>query len=681
MAAKVCEVTLVIQGQMAGRIPKMLLNMRIKSTLGYLQSAQNVFERKGDTIDEEVRAAFPTPPDLAQLTPEQSKIFDDCRRLLTDGPMATPRRRSSIFRSAVAPSSSEYQHLQSPSPFVKMSCKTPQGSLRIAIGRATASLDCSAHEAMAWWSATCSRRRTKISYEEGNPARIVAKRSSAHDEIFATIKNFPFPMAHREFVGRQLAARDLNGDYVMAFVSTDDEIGYGVKLRTVRATTKWLIEFKSIAEMQCEVKFIQYFDGGGKVPKSVYNYKLPQALGAVEEMRAEFERNDEIDKLEHEEIARVAREVDQVYTAMEDETIEQVVGKLGGLKEEDFEVLDSPDHHVKMGRLLAKNGGGGTLRASTVIDAAIEDCLATDMAFMDRAHVLIFTGVKREHKSINAHHMVTRVIHDFGLGFHKREWVSSAIWKWVGGGRDTLRLVFTSVEDEDYPLDEAKVVRASSEILYTYEKLPEKSGVPQTKLTFLFELDLGGRIPRRVYNSEGGGISLLAFVSNLRVKFDKSKEIEAAVRAQNVYMINRHREQYSEQEQTLVELALMDFNLFEEEKAKNVKMESALTTAKIAFKKGDKHAWGWATTTVRASPEEVLAHCWNFDVRKTAREHDLERSVDERVSDHNILFYSAKKVSRSLRCKTSAPACLSTLLCSPVIARRLATSSFTTGST
>ena len=647
MAAQVCEVTLVIQGKMAGRMPRVLLNMRIKSVLGYLKWSQNAFGRKGDTVDEEVRAAFPSPPDLAQLTAEQSKIFDDCRLLLADGPsqMAAPRRHSSIFRRTVSPNSSEYQHLQSPSPFIKMSHKSPRGSRRIAIGRATTSLDCSAHEAMAWWSATCSRRRTKISYEEGNPARIVAMRSSAHDEVFATVKSFPFPLADREFVGRQLAAREPNGDFVMAFVSTDDEINYGVKLRTVRATTKWLIYFKSVAEMQCEVTFMQYFDGGGNVPKRVYNYKLQNALGAVEEMRSEFERDDEIDKLEHEEIAKVVREVDQVYTAEENEIIEQVMGKLGGPKEEDFDELDSPDLRVKMGRLFAKSGGGGTLRASTVIDAAIEDCLATHIAFMDRAHVRDFAGVTREYKSINDHHMVAQVIHDFGLGFSKREWVSSTIWKWVDSNRDTLRLVCTSVEDEDYPLDEKFLVRASTEILSTYQKLPEKSGVPQTKLTFVFELDLGGRIPKRVYNSEGWGISQLVFVSKLRVMLDKSKEIEAAVRAQNVDMIRRNREQYSQQELTLVELALMDFKLFEEKRAKNVKMESALTTAKVAFKKGDKHAWGWATTTVRASPEEVLAHCWDFELLRTSREYDLERSVDKRASDHHVLFYTAKKVS------------------------------------
>jgi len=76
---------------------------------------------------------------------------------------------------------------------------------------------------------------------------------------------------------------------------------------------------------------------------------------------------------------------------------------------------------------------------------------------------------------------------------------------------------------------------------------------------------------------------------------------------------------------------------FKEMKAKSLKMVSPLTTGEIAFKKKDSHAWGRATTTVRATPEEVLAFMWDTMRRSARREDDLVKSVEELVNGHNVL--------------------------------------------
>ena len=71
-------------------------------------------------------------------------------------------------------------------------------------------------------------------------------------------------------------------------------------------------------------------------------------------------------------------------------------------------------------------------------------------------------------------------------------------------------------------------------------------------------------------------------------------------------------EQYSEEENALLEGGEKHFADIKEMKAKSLKMASPLTTGEIAFKKkDDSHAWGRATTTVRARPEEVLAYMWD----------------------------------------------------------------------
>ena len=43
------------------------------------------------------------------------------------------------------------------------------------------------------------------------------------------------------------------------------------------------------------------------------------------------------------------------------------------------------------------------------------------------------------------------------------------------------------------------------------------------------------------------------------------------------------------------------------------------------------------------SPSEVLAFAWDTECREKARPDDLEKAVDERPSDHNMILYNRKK--------------------------------------
>ena len=55
-----------------------------------------------------------------------------------------------------------------------------------------------------------------------------------------------------------------------------------------------------------------------------------------------------------------------------------------------------------------------------------------------------------------------------------------------------------------------------------------------------------------------------------------------------------------DEEQRIIEAGHDRLKLFEMLKSKDLKMESPSTKAKVAFEENDSHAWGWATTTVRA---------------------------------------------------------------------------------
>ena len=62
-----------------------------------------------------------------------------------------------------------------------------------------------------------------------------------------------------------------------------------------------------------------------------------------------------------------------------------------------------------------------------------------------------------------------------------------------------------------------------------------------------------------------------------------------------------------------------------DEGVKKLKMESPLTAAKLAIEDGDRVAFGYAVTVVRARPVEVLAYVWNT----MSRDHDKEGELDK----------------------------------------------------
>jgi hypothetical protein len=104
---------------------------------------------------------------------------------------------------------------------------------------------------------------------------------------------------------------------------------------------------------------------GGRIPVFVVNRNLHRPLADDKIMREMFQRDDEIDKVERDELAG-AIEQEQVYEEEEEAFIERVEDKLGGLKEEDFKELDSPDHLVKMHVVFKAKASTAIGRASTV---------------------------------------------------------------------------------------------------------------------------------------------------------------------------------------------------------------------------------------------------------------------------------------------------------------------------
>jgi len=371
------------------------------------------------------------------------------------------------------------------------------------------------------------------------------------------------------------------------------------------------------------------------------NSKLPAALSVVPLFRENFERDDEFDRTERDELAGAIRE-QQVYTAEEETMINNVNAKLGALEWKNFEELESPDHLVKMGKIFIE-GGGGVGRASVTVDASCEECAAWEMTAMSRERVRTAASLERSLTSINGHHGVVRVVYDFGIpGFLPREFLAAQVWRRQG---NKLTVVYDDVEHADFPLNPS-LVRGTTTAHYEYEKLQEVGGLPQTSLTYTQQISLGGIVPKFVVN--GQAVNQLVYLSAMRKRFDKSLEIDNGSKRLDMAMISNSDDEYSEAENSIVEDGKKLFAEFEGMKAKHLKMKSSLTRAKLAFKDGDRHAWGWATTSVRTSPSEALAYLWNTHRKNAQRKNDLEKNVEERPNDHNVLMYRKRKTPSAI---------------------------------
>jgi len=506
-------------------------------------------------------------------------------------------------------------------------------------------LDCSARNALASWSSVVSIKHMRISSEQRHPARLVQRRTGSNELVWATIKKMPFPLYNREFVCHQVCCSDVNGDLLFTSVPADEAIDYGMKTKTVRGVARNLMRLTPFGDSHSKLTYYMYVDAGGRIPKFVIDSKIPLALGAVGHLREEFQRDDEIDKLERDQLARVIKDEPQTYTAEEDILINKVHIKLGMLEWEHFEELKSPDHLVKMGKIFIDGSSSCVCRAITTVDASAEECTAWVIAKMSKESRKIHIangGRERDFRKENEHHGVLRVVSDFEIpGLQPREFLSTQVWRRQG---DKLAAVYDNVEHADFPLTPA-YVRGTATAYYEFEKLQPVGGLPQTMVTWTFQVDLRGLLPMLVVNS--GTVGHLMYLSMTRKRFDRSLEVDGTTRALNVEMITGHDgAEYSEEENRILAEGEKHFADFKEMKAKSLKMASPLTTGEIAFRKKDSHAWGRATATVRASPEEVLAFMWDTMRRSAQREDDLEKSVEERINGHNMLLYNKKRTPK-----------------------------------
>jgi len=240
------------------------------------------------------------------------------------------------------------------------------------------------------------------------------------------------------------------------------------------------------------------------------------------------------------------------------------------------------------------------LRFLQIVDAPTAVVAAWEMAKMSRENMkehVEFGGLDRDLLEINHHQNIYHVVYDLSIPrFLPRQWVSRVVWKWAADKKE-LTVVYDDVEHVAFQ-ERKEYLRASVTSTCKYKQEAEFGATPQTRVTYTVQVDVGGNIPRKV--ADRGGVGTLMILSRMRKAFDKSAEIDAASSLRMASMIRAHEGEYTEAEIVGIDAGKDRLKMFERMKTKNLKTESPSTEAEVAFEDNDSHAWGRATTTVRA---------------------------------------------------------------------------------
>jgi hypothetical protein len=157
-----------------------------------------------------------------------------------------------------------------------------------------------------------------------------------------------------------------------------------------------------------------------------------------------------------------------------------------------------------------------------IVDASIAEVAAWEMAKMSRENMkghVEFGGLDRDLVKINDHQDIYHGVFDLSIpGFLPRQFVSRIVWKWAGDKKE-LTVVADSVKHTEFPVRK-EYLRASSTVLCKYKQEADVGEIPQTKVTWTQQVDLGGVIPKWVVNRQG--VSNLMYVTQHAPYFSRA---------------------------------------------------------------------------------------------------------------------------------------------------------------
>mmetsp|Transcript_18700 Transcript_18700/g.38909 ORF Transcript_18700/g.38909 Transcript_18700/m.38909 type:complete len:1880 (-) Transcript_18700:55-5694(-) len=620
IAPKVCNVYRVQSVDVkAASLPTSLMILFAKSNLKWADEKKAYFSRNAGKVDKEIREMFMSKvnDENIQLEEDQEEVFRNLEDLFHGG-------------------SGKWKKIKSPFEGVKMKMKfkkQKRGESTICLGHAEGVIDCTPEEALAWYFHFCSQKRSRKDRENGNVRFEVSEweKKRGNEKLFACIRKMPFLVSNRDFVQRFIWKKTSEGNFCVGVWSVEKEEvnnDYGGFMgKLIRGQAKAIITLSSTAKRgeihQCKMDALQYFNLKGFVPSSFVYNALPGILGVVNNMKLIFQRDEEIDKTDLEELVETIKTSTESYSF--DELAAITKGKEFYMKckeSKKMKELKTNSERVKLSAVIMDGESLVAGYVEAIIDAPIEECVAYEYKKDTREKL---NGLKKRKivkqmvKRKGDHSQLYLSIRNLGVrGFKNREFRASCIWQKDEEGNIWTTYQDTSKLNEEFPIKDGNVL-GSSRTTWKFEALPKIGEISQTKVSFTSLVDIGGNVPNYVMNRLTKKYAKNMY--SILEHFDKSIEVDASKRKEFTKAV----EGLDEETDVTNEIC----NVFDEDPVKKHKVERAFPLTETWAKfEGAGKGWGKATARVRASLEETAAFYWDFESR-TNRETtgDVDRVV------------------------------------------------------
>jgi hypothetical protein len=271
-----------------------------------------------------------------------------------------------------------------------------------------------------------------------------------------------FPLSNREFLirSRCFATPD---SLVLVFypLPAATTVDYGCNTRSVRARSWGVLRLKPVAALagrgsQCHVTITQHVDAGGFIPKRIVDSRIALVLRPVNDMRAAFQRDEEVTKNEIAMKAFVMTDSHQTYDAGELDLMARVKAKFAAAGTATFVALESPDKLVSMFSAASVGNVRATVMARTVVDAPFSQAAAWEvLKGSGRKHVKNHSsngGLGLNAVQVNEHMNVVRAVYSVPVpGSRPREWVQLQIWKRASNARE-ITVIYHNTEHNRFPI-------------------------------------------------------------------------------------------------------------------------------------------------------------------------------------------------------------------------------------
>ena len=194
-----------------------------------------------------------------------------------------------------------------------------------AWGKGETVVDTRAEEVLAWFWEYCSNERMKaIQNSDKNPRDQLAVVSPNHI-TYSTLKAITWPFRNRLFAFETTWVKRVDGSYVYAFKpATTEELDLMHSIQLVNAERRGYIQVTSLSKNSCKVVYVLQNDLKGSIPARITDQMIPDGLRPVFQIHERFCRDDDIDRIEREEMMARARGAQkEIYSNDENDFIER----------------------------------------------------------------------------------------------------------------------------------------------------------------------------------------------------------------------------------------------------------------------------------------------------------------------------------------------------------------------